>query len=57
VDTSGFTDLQQRSITDHRWWCVEELRQTDDVVWPRGLALLLETLLDAGPPAAAIEIE
>jgi hypothetical protein len=45
-----------RSVTDHRWWGVEELRRSDEVVWPRDLASLLATLL-AGPPGAVIEID
>lgn len=57
VDSSGFTDYEQRSMTGHRWWSVDELRQSDELVWPRGLAALLATLLTAGPPAAVIEID
>jgi len=57
VDTSGFMDYEQRSMTDHRWWGVDELRQSDEVVWPTGLASLLATLLTAGPPVAVIEID
>lgn len=57
VDTSDFTDYEQRSMTDHRWWSVDELRRSDVVVWPRGLASLLATLLTAGPPDAVIEID
>ena len=57
VDTSGFTDYEQRSMTDHRWWSVDELRHSDEVVWPRDLALLLAALLTAGPPAAVLEID
>jgi 8-oxo-dGTP pyrophosphatase MutT (NUDIX family) len=57
VDTSGFVDYEQRSMTEHRWWSVDELRRTNEVVWPRDLASLLWTLLTAGPPGAVIEID
>jgi 8-oxo-dGTP pyrophosphatase MutT (NUDIX family) len=57
VDTSGFIDYEQRSMTEHRWWSVDELRRSDEVVWPRDLASLLATLLTAGPPGAVIEID
>jgi len=57
VDTSGFTDYEQRSMTEHRWWSVDELEDTHDVVWPKGLASLLATVLNAGPPGVVIEID
>jgi hypothetical protein len=57
VDTSGFTDYEQRSMTDHRRWSVDELRHSDEVVWPRDLASLLATLLTDGLPGAVIEID
>lgn len=57
VSTAGFLDYEQRSMTEHRWWSVDELRGTSEVVWPRDLASLLATLLTAGPPGAVIEID
>ena len=57
VDTSGFTDYEQRCMTDHRWWGVDELRHTNEVVWPRDLASLLATMLAAGPPVAVVELD
>jgi 8-oxo-dGTP pyrophosphatase MutT (NUDIX family) len=57
VDTSGFTDYERRSMTDHRWWSVDELRHSVEVVWPRDLAALLATLLATGPPATVLEID
>jgi 8-oxo-dGTP pyrophosphatase MutT (NUDIX family) len=57
VDTSGFVDYEQRSLTEHRWWSLAELRRSDEVVWPRDLASLLATLLTAGPPGVVIEID
>jgi 8-oxo-dGTP pyrophosphatase MutT (NUDIX family) len=57
VDTSGFLDYEQRSMTEHRWWSVDDLRGTDEVVWPRDLASLLATLITAGPPGSVIEID
>lgn len=44
VDTSGFTDLERATVLRHRWWTADELRSTDDVVHPRRLADLLESL-------------
>ena len=44
VDTVGFEPLEADSIVEHRWWSREELRSTDDDVYPRGLADLLDRL-------------
>jgi 8-oxo-dGTP pyrophosphatase MutT (NUDIX family) len=42
VDTSGFDDVELRTVDDHRWWTVEEIRATDEMVYPRCLAELVE---------------
>ncbi len=41
VDTSGFTDLEARTVDGHRWWSVDELRGTEETVYPVQLATLL----------------
>ncbi|WP_446689058.1 NUDIX hydrolase [Saccharothrix tamanrassetensis] len=45
VDTSRFDELEQRTIRRHRWWSVEELRATDDTVYPVQLAEVLPDAL------------
>lgn len=45
VDTSGFTDLEVRTVLEHRWWSMAELATTSEVVWPLRLAELLPTAL------------
>ena len=57
VDTSGFLDYEHRSMTEHRWWNVDELLRTDEVVFPQDLASLLAKLLTVGPPAIVTEID
>src|SRR6185437_8157899 len=37
LDTSGRNDLERRSLTELRWWTVDELATTRDVVYPEGL--------------------
>ena len=37
VDTAGHTELEQLTMTDHRWWSRAELETTTDEVWPRDL--------------------
>jgi 8-oxo-dGTP pyrophosphatase MutT (NUDIX family) len=41
VDTAGHTPDEQLTFQQHRWWSVEELRSTDDWVWPNELVELL----------------
>ena len=57
VDTSGFTDIERRSMDAHRWWSVEELLATGEAVYPARLGTLLAALLRDGPPATPIEID
>lgn len=44
VDTAGFTELEARSVVEHRWWDRAALRTAPDVVYPAGLAALLDRL-------------
>jgi 8-oxo-dGTP pyrophosphatase MutT (NUDIX family) len=47
VDTSGFTDVEHRTVKRHRWWSADELRTTDDTVYPVQLAEMLPALIGA----------
>lgn len=44
VDTTGFTDLEVASITDHRWWTLPELETTQERLSPRELPGLLRAV-------------
>jgi hypothetical protein len=44
VVTVGFTDLEATFVLDHRWWTVDELRTTNDTVYPECLPDLLDRL-------------
>ncbi|MGW6445065.1 NUDIX hydrolase [Lentzea sp. NPDC055074] len=44
IDTSGFNDVEETSISGHRWWSAEELESTEDTVYPVQLAELLPAL-------------
>lgn len=57
VDTSGFTDLEQRAVLWHRWWTLDELRVTPETVYPSTLARHLDALLRDGPPAQPVVVE
>jgi 8-oxo-dGTP pyrophosphatase MutT (NUDIX family) len=45
IDTSGFNDVENDTIDGHRWWSVEELRNTEETVYPVQLPTLLPELL------------
>jgi 8-oxo-dGTP pyrophosphatase MutT (NUDIX family) len=42
--TEGWTEVERRAMAGLRWWSIEELRNTDEVVFPERLADLLATL-------------
>lgn len=42
VDTSGFSALEVSAVLGHRWWTLEELRTTSEVVYPADLPDLLD---------------
>lgn len=45
IDTAGFTDVERRHISEHRWWPVGELEKAPEPVYPLRLAALLTDLL------------
>ncbi len=45
VDTSAFSEVEQRSIDGHRWWTLDELDATDDIYYPHDLPRLLRRVL------------
>ncbi len=57
VDTSGFEEFERTSANGHRWWTVDELAATPDLLRPAGLAQLLTRLLAEGPPAEPIIVD
>lgn len=44
VDTSEHTPDEQLTFKQFRWWTMEELRTTDDWVWPNELVELLHLI-------------
>ena len=51
IDTDGFTHDERATVTQHRWWSVDELCATTDRLTPTTLPDLLSRLLTVGPPA------
>ncbi len=56
IDTSRFTELEREILQEHRWWSLNELETTTDVLTPRGLAKLLRTILKYGPPKEPVTV-
>ncbi|MFF5179066.1 NUDIX hydrolase [Micromonospora sp. NPDC000316] len=52
VNTAGFDDIEQRSITGHRWWLPAELAASGERFYPSELPALLTRVL---PPAPEVE--
>ncbi len=42
----GWDEIEQRALLDHRWWTVDELRATDETVYPSELAEVVQAVLD-----------
>ena len=56
VDTSHQEELERSVMLGHRWWTVDELATTGELVYPIGLAGLMEALLGRGRPASPIRL-
>jgi 8-oxo-dGTP pyrophosphatase MutT (NUDIX family) len=56
VDTGALTAFERTKITGHRWWSVEELASTTEVVYPFGLVPLLGDLLAGRLPDAPVRL-
>lgn len=56
VETDGLTDLERRTIVEHRWWTVDELRAATDRLVPTNLAELVAGLLRDGPPTRPVDV-
>jgi 8-oxo-dGTP pyrophosphatase MutT (NUDIX family) len=51
VDPGSRTSWELEVLTEHRWWTLEELQQTDEVLGPRKLAELIVPILAGSYPA------
>jgi 8-oxo-dGTP pyrophosphatase MutT (NUDIX family) len=54
VDTVAWTDHERRQILDYRWWKSDEIRKSSEVIYPPGLADLLEPVLAGNYPPGPI---
>lgn len=56
LDQSGWTDHERREILETCWWTIEDLRVTDEVIYPPGLADHLLPLLRGHYPAEILAL-
>jgi hypothetical protein len=54
IDTSGWTDHERKQILECRWWRSDEIRNSSEVIYPPGLADLLEPVLTGKYPLEPI---
>lgn len=52
----NLTVWEQEALTEHRWWTVDELQRTDEVVAPRCLATVLPPIVAGAYPAEPLAI-
>ncbi len=45
LKADGWTEVEKATIVGHRWWTLDELRNTAEVVYPEDLADRLAALL------------
>jgi len=55
LDISGHTDLERLTLTGHRWWSVDALAETQELIYPVELAQRWPEVLDALRSGAAPE--
>lgn len=51
----GWDAIEQRALLDHRWWTLDELGSTTELVYPRELAAVVEAVLE-GPVESPIRL-
>lgn len=56
VDTSGHTQMERRYLSGHRWWSLDELRSSDELIAPPDMAGQLEPLLRAELPSVPVPV-
>jgi 8-oxo-dGTP pyrophosphatase MutT (NUDIX family) len=56
IDTSGFSEEEQRMVTRHAWWSLDELDAASERLVPSDLATRLRDLLRFGPPPVPVAV-
>ncbi len=56
VSAADLSPLEREQVTGHRWWSIDELVSTEEIVFPRGLAPLLARLIAGDYPQQPVEL-
>lgn len=56
IDRRAWTEHERRSILETRWWALEELRTSQEAIYPFGLAELAAPVLRGDYPAALVTL-
>lgn len=56
LDQSGWTDHERREILETRWWTIEDLRTTNEVIYPPRLVDHLAPLLGGHYPTEMLTL-
>ena len=56
IDTARLAETEDNPILDVRWWSVPDLKATDDVVEPQGLARLAERIVAGDAPGEPVAL-
>ena len=56
IGLGSLTVWEQQALTDHRWWTLDELQRTDEMVAPRCLATVLPSIITGPYPAEPVAI-
>jgi 8-oxo-dGTP pyrophosphatase MutT (NUDIX family) len=54
ISTANVTPIERVVLTEHRWWSIDELARTEDVLAPRRLASLVPPIVAGVYPADPI---
>jgi 8-oxo-dGTP pyrophosphatase MutT (NUDIX family) len=56
VDTTGMEALERLHHAGHRWWRLDELTDSTEIIYPFGLAPFLDQIRTVGLPQQAVEL-
>ena len=57
LSPAGLTEEERQVVSASKWWSVEELRTTNETVYPPNLAKLIAGIIDGDIPAEPRQIE
>lgn len=57
LDHSGFGEEEKKVIKMMRWWTIDEIKQSDEIIIPQHLSTYLSNILKGELPLSPIEID